>query len=196
MKPANLLVSRQNTICLTDFGSAIDCGGSTSYSVKQSCISTVWAMRCFIDRSYYNAPEILLGLPEITCSVDVWSLALTWLRLLGVQISPSVLFVCRVDSQNPTEIQMCQSIFEFLGESPNSDSWPVPPQSACDLGTSPCSVCSRGDSGVAGTFAGASAAADFARACERRGSERAVWNAEAGPGAATVDRGGVWRARE
>ncbi|KAK8825221.1 hypothetical protein WA556_006509 [Blastocystis sp. ATCC 50177/Nand II] len=115
VKPANLLVSRQNTICLTDFGSAIDCGGSTSYSVKQSCISTV----------YYNAPEILLGLPEITCSVDVWSLALTWLRLLGVQISPSVLFVCRVDSQNPTEIQMCQSIFEFLGESPNSDSWPA-----------------------------------------------------------------------
>lgn len=196
MKPANLLVSRQNTICLTDFGSVIDCGDSTSYSVKQSCISTVWGMRCEIDSSYYNAPEILLGLPEITFSVDVWSLALTWLRLLGVQISPSVLFVCRVDSQNPTEIQMCQSIFAFLGESPNPDSWPVPPQSACDIGASPRSVRSRGDSGFAGPSTGASTAAGFARACERRGSERAVRNAEAGPGATDVDRGGVWRARE
>ena len=47
-------------------------------------------MRRCIERSYYNAPEILLGLPEISCCVDVWSLALTWLRLLGIQITSSV----------------------------------------------------------------------------------------------------------
>ena len=45
-------------------------------------------------RRYYNAPEILLGLREITYEADVWSFALTWLRLLGIQITTAVISCC------------------------------------------------------------------------------------------------------
>ena len=36
--------------------------------------------------SYYNAPEVLLSTETLTFACDVWSFAMTWLRLLGVTI--------------------------------------------------------------------------------------------------------------
>lgn len=41
--------------------------------------------------SYYNAPEILLGVHKLTYAVDIWSLAITWLRILGVELCDPVL---------------------------------------------------------------------------------------------------------
>lgn len=40
--------------------------------------------------SYYNAPEILLGVRKLTYAVDVWSLAITWLHILGVKLCDPV----------------------------------------------------------------------------------------------------------
>ena len=41
VKPANLLVSRTNGICLTDFGSARYCEDQDFYVSRGSCISTM-----------------------------------------------------------------------------------------------------------------------------------------------------------
>ena len=43
-----------------------------------------------LSSSYYNAPEILLGLHRLTYAVDVWSFAVTWLQLVGVEICERV----------------------------------------------------------------------------------------------------------
>ena len=41
-------------------------------------------------RRCFNAPEILLGLKRVSYSADMWSFAVTWLRLLGVIIDKEV----------------------------------------------------------------------------------------------------------
>ncbi len=46
---------------------------------------------CLMNKSRsFNAPEILLGLKRVSYSADMWSFAVTWLRLLGVTIDKEV----------------------------------------------------------------------------------------------------------
>ncbi|CAG9761168.1 unnamed protein product [Ceutorhynchus assimilis] len=63
VKPQNLLINKDGLIKLADFGSGRKLGpqGGKMYS---PAVVTLW----------YRAPEILLGAPEYSCPIDIWSM--------------------------------------------------------------------------------------------------------------------------
>lgn len=69
---------------------------------------------------YYNAPEIILGIRKLTYAVDVWSFAITWLRIMGI-------WICEPFQKGAhiSELSFCEKLFNLLNEKPSPEVWSV-----------------------------------------------------------------------
>lgn len=101
LKPQNLLIDKEGSIKLADFGL------SRTYSISKKTyteeVVTLW----------YRAPEILLGCKHYSTPVDIWSIGCIFAEM----VTNTPLF------QGDSEIQQLFKIFEILG-TPNDDNWP------------------------------------------------------------------------
>lgn len=106
IKPQNILILNQDTICLCDFGLSLDNPDDLTYSV-----TTLW----------YRAPEILLNDPVLTkdtyTRVDIWSYGTTVFELLTGKP------LCSGDS----EIDQLFRIFRAFG-TPSGPYWETLPE--------------------------------------------------------------------
>jgi len=101
LKPANLLINREGTIKLADFGLARGFGLSVKFYTHQ------------IVTLYYRAPEILLGSPKYSCPIDLWSIGTIFAEML----TRKILF------QGDSEIDQILKIFKMLS-TPTESVWP------------------------------------------------------------------------
>ena len=70
VKPENLMLRQKHRshLKLIDFGSALASGGGQRRST-------------YIQSRYYRAPEVVLGLPDYSCAIDMWSLGCVLVEL-------------------------------------------------------------------------------------------------------------------
>jgi len=102
LKPENLLINEDGKLKVADFGTARSLG--VSFRNVSSEVVTLW----------YRSPDILLGSPKHTPSIDVWSAG-----CIFAEISNRGIPLFRGKSQ-PDQLNL---IFRMLG-TPNNRSWP------------------------------------------------------------------------
>lgn len=101
LKPQNLLLDKQGTLKLADFGLARAFGVPLRTYTHE--VVTLW----------YRAPEILLGAKQYATPVDIWSIACIFVEMAtGRPLFPG-----------DSEIDELFRIFRVLG-TPNDDIWP------------------------------------------------------------------------
>lgn len=101
LKPQNLLIDRQGTLKLADFGLARAFGIPVRTYTHE--VVTLW----------YRAPEILLGQKQYSTPVDVWSIGCIFAEM----VSRTPLF------PGDSEIDQLFKIFRCLG-TPTEETWP------------------------------------------------------------------------
>ncbi|CAM9504347.1 unnamed protein product [Discosporangium mesarthrocarpum] len=101
LKPQNLLVSRDGTLKLADFGLA------------RAFCPPVRPLTHEVVTLWYRAPEILLGSKTYAPQVDLWSVG----TILAEMVTKTPLF------PGDSEIDEIYRIFQLLG-TPNEDVWP------------------------------------------------------------------------
>ncbi|GBC05884.1 hypothetical protein RclHR1_00650003 [Rhizophagus clarus] len=101
LKPQNLLIDSNGNLKLADFGLARAC--SIPMRAYTHEVVTLW----------YRAPEILLGSPQYSTGVDMWSVGCIFAEIL----KKVALF------KGDSEIDQIFKIFSFLG-TPNESLWP------------------------------------------------------------------------
>ncbi|RIA97827.1 Pkinase-domain-containing protein [Glomus cerebriforme] len=101
LKPQNLLIDSNGNLKLADFGLARAC--SIPMRAYTHEVVTLW----------YRAPEILLGSPQYSTGVDMWSVGCIFAEIL----KKVALF------KGDSEIDQIFKIFAFLG-TPNESLWP------------------------------------------------------------------------
>ncbi|KAE8338036.1 hypothetical protein BDV24DRAFT_138949 [Aspergillus arachidicola] len=101
LKPQNLLINRDGSLKLADFGLARAFGVPLRTYTHE--VVTLW----------YRSPEILLGGPQYSTSVDMWSCG----AIFAEMCTRKPLF------PGDSEIDQIFKIFRLLG-TPDEDSWP------------------------------------------------------------------------
>ncbi|CAG8572274.1 644_t:CDS:2 [Funneliformis caledonium] len=101
LKPQNLLIDSNGNLKLADFGLARAC--SIPMRAYTHEVVTLW----------YRAPEILLGSPQYSTGVDMWSVGCIFAEIL----KKAALF------QGESEIDQIFKIFSILG-TPDETLWP------------------------------------------------------------------------
>ncbi|ORM39470.1 Cell division control protein 2 -like protein [Babesia sp. Xinjiang] len=101
LKPQNLLINREGTLKLADFGLARAFAIPVrSYTHE---VVTLW----------YRAPDVLMGSKKYSTEVDIWSVGCIFAEMInGVPLFPGV-----------SEQDQLKRIFKLLG-SPNVNEWP------------------------------------------------------------------------
>lgn len=102
IKPENLLIARDGSMQLSDFGLAKAYGSPNRKMSPTMC--TIW----------YRAPEMLFGSKSYGPAVDMWSVGCVFAELL--RCDPMF-------KSNGTEIHQLKVIFSKLG-TPRSEDWP------------------------------------------------------------------------
>jgi len=101
LKPQNLLIDKQKTLKLADFGLARAFGVPIRTYTHE--VVTLW----------YRAPEVLLGARQYSTPIDIWSVGCIFAEL----VTRKPLF------PGDSEIDELYRIFRLLG-TPNEDVWP------------------------------------------------------------------------
>lgn len=101
LKPQNLLISKEGSIKLADFGLARAFGIPIRMYTHE--VVTLW----------YRAPEVLLGAPRYSTPVDIWSVACIFAEMA----TGNALF------HGDSEIDQLFRIFRSLG-TPTEENWP------------------------------------------------------------------------
>ena len=111
-------------ICLTDFGSSRICESDGFHYPLGSCLSTMY--------HHYSIPRTQL----LQCSRNSSRTVANLLRSRHVELRDDVAATSGNPARRPRnplflasmksiqELQMCQTIFSFLGENPSEESWP------------------------------------------------------------------------
>ncbi|KAI4455055.1 cell division protein kinase [Holotrichia oblita] len=101
LKPQNLLITKDGTIKVADFGLGRAFGVPVRIYTHE--VVTLW----------YRAPEVLLGSPRYSCPIDVWSMGC----IFSEMITRRALF------QGDSEIDQLFRIFRVL-KTPTEETWP------------------------------------------------------------------------
>ncbi|CAJ0751080.1 16142_t:CDS:2 [Entrophospora sp. SA101] len=101
LKPQNLLIDSEGNLKLADFGLARACSVPMRAYTRE--VVTLW----------YRSPELLLGCPQYSTGVDIWSVGCIFAEIL----SSRALF------KGDSEIDQLYKIFSTLG-TPNENIWP------------------------------------------------------------------------
>ena len=101
LKPQNILVSRDGTLKIADFGLA------------RAFVPPIRPFTHEIVTLWYRAPEILLGCKTYALPVDMWSVG----TIIAEMVTKTVLFA------GDSEIDELFKIFRVLG-TPSEDVWP------------------------------------------------------------------------
>lgn len=101
LKPQNLLIDKNGSIKIADFGLARAFGIPVRVYTHE--VVTLW----------YRAPEVLLGSPKYSCPIDIWSLG----TIFAEMVNRRPLF------QGDSEIDQLFRIFRVL-RTPNEELWP------------------------------------------------------------------------
>ncbi|XP_032237942.2 cyclin-dependent kinase 11A [Nematostella vectensis] len=104
LKTSNLLLNNRGILKVGDFGLAREYGSPLRHYTP--IVVTLW----------YRAPELLLGIKEYSCPIDMWSVGCIFAELLTME----PLFPGR------SEIDQINRIFKELG-TPSDKIWPGPP---------------------------------------------------------------------
>ncbi|XP_031564784.1 cyclin-dependent kinase 11B-like [Actinia tenebrosa] len=105
LKSSNLLLSNEGILKVGDFGLAREYGSPLRHYTP--IVVTLW----------YRAPELLLGIKEYSCPIDLWSCGCIFAELLTMK----PLF------PGKSEIDQINRIFKELG-TPSDSIWPGPPK--------------------------------------------------------------------
>merc|ERR1719346_147896 len=101
LKPQNLLIDKNGSIKLADFGLARAFGIPVRVYTHE--VVTLW----------YRAPEVLLGSPKYSCPIDIWSIG----TIFAEMVNRRPLF------QGDSEIDQLFRIFRVL-KTPTEELWP------------------------------------------------------------------------
>jgi len=101
LKPQNLLIDKNGTIKIADFGLARAFGIPVRVYTHE--VVTLW----------YRAPEVLLGSPKYSCPIDIWSIG----TIFAEMVNRRPLF------QGDSEIDQLFRIFRVL-RTPSEELWP------------------------------------------------------------------------
>lgn len=104
LKTPNLLYSNQGILKIADFGLAREYGDPLKPYTP------------LVVTLYYRAPEVLLGAPQYSTAIDMWSAGCILAELLLMQVF----------WKGQGEIDQLNKIFSTLG-SPNAQIWPAYP---------------------------------------------------------------------
>ena len=108
IKPGNILCNHCNDrddckVMIADFGLAVRYIPGRSNTLQ---VQTLW----------YKAPEVILGDEQYTSKIDIWSIGLVYLRLVGGKPIRALI-------SGTTEMDQLQKIFQLRG-TPDNESWP------------------------------------------------------------------------
>lgn len=101
LKPQNLLVNRDGTLKLADFGLA------------RTFVPPIAPFTPGVVALAYRPPEILLGLKRYSIPIDMWAAGV----IIAEMANKHLIF------NKPTQIELLYSIFQIVG-TPTEESWP------------------------------------------------------------------------